>query len=209
MRHKLMLGAATLAAVTCAAAIAAPAYADPPAGVILAQDRTAPGTPGTRPPSAADKRAEEAMRERLQRLQAAQPLAQASLSADTVMGTEVRNPQDRKLGSVKDRMMQDGKSVGLSIARGGVIGMGTDYHQIDTAHAKITADAKTVVLDLAEEQAKALPKVAYKDGKWSQVADEKATPPATAPGAPPSRGTAPPATEKKMEKKPDSPAKPD
>jgi hypothetical protein len=77
--------------------------------------------------------------------------------------------------------------------------MGTDYHQIELAQVKITADAKTVVIDLAEEQAKALPKVAFKDGKWGQVAAEKdATPPATAPAAPPSRSE-PPKTEKKIE----------
>jgi len=199
MKNKLMLGAATIVAVSYAAVIAVPVYADPPAGIILAQDRTAPGTPGTKPPTAADRRAEDAMRERTARLQAAQPLAQANVSADAVIGTEVRNTQDQKLGSVKDLVMTDGKIVGLILARGGVLGMGTSYHQIDSAHAKITADVKTVVLDLADEQAKALPKVEYKDGKWAQVIDDKASPPSTAPAAPPSRSTAPPATDKKID----------
>lgn len=200
MRKTLMLGTAALAI-----AIAAPSYADQPlAGsndIILAQDRTAPGTPGTTPrgPSAADKRAEEAARERIQRLEAAQPATQAHLSADTVIGTEIRNVADKKLGSVKDLVMADGKIVAVIVARGGVLGMGTSYHQIELAQVKVTADAKTVVIDLGEEQVKALPKVAFADGKWSQVAAEKdVSPPSTAPAAPPSRGE-PPKTEKQID----------
>ena len=141
------------------------------------------------------------------RLTAAQPLAQSNVSGDAIIGTEVRNPQDQKLGSVKDIVMAEGKMVGLVIARGGVLGMGTSYHQIDSAHAKITADAKTIVLDLADEQAKALPKVEYQDGKWAQVIDEK-SPPSTAPAAPPSR-TMPPASSPPAATPPATPEKAD
>lgn len=195
MKNKLMMGVAALAVAGYAAVASAPAFAGNPPGVILAQDRTAPGTPGTRPPSAADQKASQAEQERMARLAAAQPLAQSNVSADAVIGTEVRNPRDEKLGSVKDLVMTEGKVVGIVLARGGVLGMGTTYHQIDSAHAKITADAKTIVLDLADDQAKALPKVEYKEGKWAQVIEEKeSTPPATAPGAPPSRTTPPAAS---------------
>lgn len=205
MKNKLMLGAAALAVAGYAAA--APAFAGNPPGVILAQDRTAPGTPGTRPPSAADQKASQAEQERMARLTAAQPIAQANVSADAIIGTEVRNPKDEKLGSVKDLVMTDGKVVGIVLARGGVLGMGTTYHQIDSAHAKITADAKTIVLDLADEQAKALPKVEYKDGKWAQVIDDK-SPPSAAPAAPPSR-TTPPASSPPAATPPATPEKAD
>lgn len=210
MKKLLMLGAAAFAA----ASVTVPTYADTPAsgagGIVLAQDKTAPTAPGTKPPTAAERRAEEAMRERIARLEAAEPATKASVSADAFIGTEIRNMKDRKLGSVKDLVLLEGKVVAIVVARGGVLGMGTDHHRIDLAHAKITADAKTVVLDLAEEQVKALPKVAYKDGKWNQVADDKSSPPSTAPAAPPTR-TTPPATEKMPEPAPkaEPPAKSD
>lgn len=207
MRKMLMLGAATVAL-----AIAAPTYAGPgdPAadGIILAQSRTAPGTPGTSPgKTPGDARADQAARERMQRLQSAEPAAKLAVSGDGVMGTEVRNTQDQKLGSVKDIVLQDGKITAIIIGRGGVLGMGTDYHQVEWGQVKMTSDRETIVLDLAEEQVKALPKMAFDKGKWGPApaaAEKKAPPARTAPGAPPSR-TSPPAGEKKN----DTPAKKD
>ncbi len=209
MRTTLMLGAAAVAL-----AIAAPTYAGPadnPAadGIILVQDRTAPGTPGTSP---GQRSADQAAQERKQRLSGAQEAQKMAVSADAVIGTEVRNTNDQKIGSVKDLVMKDGKITHIIIGRGGVLGMGTDYHQVEWEKVKITSDMETVVLDMGEEQVKALPKMAFEKGKWgpAPVAEKKETPPArTAPGAPPGR-TTPPAGEapKKDEpaKKNDAPA---
>jgi sporulation protein YlmC with PRC-barrel domain len=205
MRKTLMLGAAAIAL-----AIAAPTYAGPGddfGSIQLAQDRTSPGTPGTTPPR--DTRADDAAKQRMERLTGAQPADKAAVSADALIGTEVRNTKDQKLGSVKDLVMQDGKITAVIIARGGVLGMGTDYHQVEIGQVKITADMETVVLDLAEEQVKALPKMAYEKGKWGPApvkADDKSSPPRTAPSAPsstpPSRGTTPPA-DKPADKAPE------
>jgi hypothetical protein len=211
MQKTLMLGAAAIAL-----AIAAPTHAGPGddrGGLQLAQDRTAPGTPGT-PSPRADRKADAAAKQRMERLTAAQPAQQLAVSADALIGTEVRNTKDQKLGSVKDLVMQDGKITAVIVARGGVLGMGTDYHQIEIGQVKITADMETVVLDLAEEQVKALPKMAYDKGKWGPVpakADRApASPPRAAPGAPPSRGTTPPVektpAEKPADKAPEKPA---
>jgi hypothetical protein len=70
------------------------------------------------------------------------------------------------------------------------------------------------VLDLSEDQVKALPKMAYEKGKWgaapARAEKDTTTPPArTSPGAPPS-GTAPktdtPPAQKDAPMKKDEPA---
>jgi sporulation protein YlmC with PRC-barrel domain len=177
MRKTLMLGAAALALT-----IAAPSFA---------QDKTAPGAPGTKPPATqTDRKADQASQERMARLKSAEPAQKLAVSGDALIGTEVRNTNDQKLGSVKDIILTDGKISGIIVARGGVLGMGTDYHQVEFGQVKMTSDMETVVLDLAEEQVKALPKMAYEKGKWGPApakAERDTTPPArTSPGAPPS-----------------------
>jgi sporulation protein YlmC with PRC-barrel domain len=130
------------------------------------------------------------------RLKAAQPAAKVALSGDALIGTAVRNTQDRKVGSVKDIILADGRITAIVVGRGGVLGMGTDYHQVEWSQVKMTDDVKTVVLDLSEDQVKALPKLAFDKGKWgpAPVAEKKSSPPArVAPSAPPSRGTDSPA----------------
>lgn len=209
MRTILMLGAATVAL-----AIAAPTYAGPgddrtTDGIVLAQDRTAPGTPGTTKPGATpgDARAQQAARERMQRLQSAEPAAKLAVSGGAIVGAEVRNTQDQKLGSIKDLVMQDGKITAVIVGRGGVLGMGTDYHQVEWSQVKMTSDRQTVVLDLAEEQVKALPKMAYEKGQWGPApaaAEKKSPSERIAPGAPPSKGSSP-----SGEKKNDTPAEKD
>jgi hypothetical protein len=188
MKRTLMLGAAALAM-----AVAAPSFA---------QDRTPPGAPGTQPPATqADRPAEKAMQERMARLTAAEPAEKLAVSGDALIGTEVRNTQDQKIGSVKDLILADGKITAIVVARGGVLGIGTDYHEVEIAQVKMTADMETVVLDLAEDQVKALPKLAYEKGKWGPVPAQadRPSPPRTAPAAPPSR-TETPAPKTDMEK---------
>ena len=86
MRKTLMLGAAAFAVASFGLGAAAPSFAGP-GEIILAQDRTSPGTPGTAPkgPSAADQKAEEAARERMERLKSAQPAAQAHITAEALI----------------------------------------------------------------------------------------------------------------------------
>ena len=191
MRKTLMLGAATLAL-----AVAAPSFA-----------QTSPGSPSTRPGTVqTDRRADQAAQERMARLKAAQPAAKVAMSGDALIGTEVRNTQDQKVGSVKDIILTDGKITAIIVGRGGVLGMGTDYHQVEWSQVKMTDDMKTVVLDLSEDQVKALPKMAYDHGKWgpAPVAEKKSSPPAsTAPSAPPSRATPSDAPKKDMPTKKD------
>lgn len=193
MKKASMLGAAALAL-----AVAAPSFA---------QDRTPPGAPGTKPPaSRTDRAADKAMQERKARLAGAEQAQKLAVSGDALIGTEIRNTQDQKLGSVKDIVLADGKITAIIVARGGVLGMGTDYHRVDFAQVKMTADMETVVLDISEDQVKALPKMAFEKGQWSAVPAkaDRPTPPRTAPGAPPSR-TGTPAPKNDMQKN-DAPA---
>ena len=195
MKKTLMLGVAAISL-----AIAAPSFS---------QDRTPPGAPGTKPsPTQTDRRAHQAAQERMARLKSAEPAQKLAVSGDAIIGTEVRNTQDQKLGSVKDIILADGKISAIIVGRGGVLGMGTDYHQVEFSQVKMTSDMETIVLDLAEEQVKALPKMAYDKGKWGAApakADKDTTPPTrTSPGAPPS----PPKADTPA-KKDDMPAKKD
>ena len=180
MRKTLMLGAAALALT-----IAAPSFA---------QDRT---SPGTKPPATqTDRKADQAAQERMARLKSAEPAQKLAVSGNSIIGTEVRNTNDQKLGSVKDAILADGKITAIIVARGGVLGMGTDYHQVEFSQVKMTSDMETIVLDLAEEQVKALPKMAYEKGKWGPAPvkadkDTSSPPSKTAPSAPPSRTDTP------------------
>jgi len=195
MKKTMMLGAAALAL-----AVAAPSFA---------QDRTPPGAPGTKPPvTRTDRAADKAMQERMARLTGAQPAEKLAVSGDALIGTEIRNTQDKKIGSVKDIVLADGKITAIIVARGGVLGMGTDYHQVEIAQVKLTADMETVVLDLSEDQVKALPKMAYDKGQWGPVPAkaDRASPPKTAPAAPPSR-TQPAAPALKTDMNKDDPMK--
>ncbi|MCW5772330.1 MAG: PRC-barrel domain-containing protein [Rhodospirillaceae bacterium] len=195
MRKQLMLGVAALALALGPTSYGASAQSKTDPGA----DRPAKTLPA---PNKADDRAAAEMQKRMQRLETAQPIDKAAISADDLIGTEVRNTRDQKLGSIKDIVVQDGKISSVVIARGGVLGMGTTYHQIDIAQAKVTTDKETVVLDLAEAQVKALPKVEWKEHAWQPTgtADDRkgASPPNVAPAAPPS-------TDKKMPPKSDRP----
>jgi hypothetical protein len=211
MKSMLLLGAAAIALAAATPTLVAAPGDTAPLQLAQAQDRPSPGTapPAQRRDMGPTPEQREA--ERMQRLKSAKSATEANVSVDTIMAAEVRNISDQKIGSVKDLVTHDGKIAGLVLARGGVLGMGSDYHQIDIAHVKLTADVKTVVLDLSDDQAKALPKVERKNGKWTQVVEKKA-PPKTAPGAPPSRTSpadkVPAPAEKKADPGADRPGKP-
>jgi hypothetical protein len=173
---KTLLLSATALALAIAPAAGVPAFA---------QTRT-PGTtmPGGTAPNK-DSTAESARRS-IQRLEAAKPIDQMNVSADNLIGAEVRNTRDQKVGSIKDFVMHDGQITSVIIARGGVLGMGTHYHRIEIKQLKVTDDHETAVLDLADAQVKALPEVEWKKGAWVATATGTSNPPNAAPAAPPS-----------------------
>jgi hypothetical protein len=106
--------------------------------------------------------------DRRQVLTSAQPMASATVSADALIGADVRNAEDKDLGEVADVELKGGNIQALIVGRGGFLGLGASHYRIEPAKLRITADNKIVVLDMTEDQIKAMPKVAKKDGRWVQ-----------------------------------------
>lgn len=138
-------------------------------------DAAAPVDPRRVTPPA-DTRAEEAKRERQMLLQTAQPMDTVPARMETVLGLEIRNPQDEYLGKIRDVVLRDGKLEKIVVARGGMLGIGTDYHEIEAGKLKLTADKKLAILDMTADALKAAPKVEDKDGSWLPAAATEPTP---------------------------------
>lgn len=109
--------------------------------------------------------------DRRQVLTSAKPMASATVSADALIGADVRNAEDKDLGEVADVELQGGNIQAVIVGRGGFLGLGASHYRIEPAKLRITGDNKIVVLDMTEDQIKAMPKVAKKDGRWVQDGD--------------------------------------
>lgn len=143
--------------------------AAPPAPRTPSPDAAAPVDPRRVTPPA-DTRAEEAKRERQMLLQTAQPMDTVAVRMETVLGLEIRNTQDEYLGKIRDVVLRDGKLEKIIVARGGMLGIGTDYHEIDGGKLKLTAEKKIAILDMTADALKAALKVEDKDGSWLPAA---------------------------------------
>ena len=114
---------------------------------------------------------------RQQQIAAAQPVAamNASSRSDTLLGTEVRNPQNEALGSVDDLMtnLQTGKIDYVVIARGGVFGIDEKYVPVPWADFKISPNLSLLVLATTKDALSSAPQ-ASKDqfatpGRFDQL----------------------------------------
>lgn len=146
-------------------------------------------TPLRRDPSSVDQN-------RKQMLQAAKSLSEVSISADNLVGMDVRNTNDVDLGEVEDILMQGDKIKSIVVGRGDFLGMGGSYYEIapdkvkvamvDTAGTRGPED-RVIVIEMSEQQIESMPKLTKEDGRWLGAADDnRARPPSTAPAAPPS-----------------------
>jgi hypothetical protein len=152
-------------------------------------DRPAtPATPGTGAPR------QDMTQDRQQRLRAAQPVNQVRMSAETLVGADVRNMEDRDLGDVSDVIMSNGQLSHIVVGRGGFLGIGVSYYMLPANQVKVAlttddgrvARDRIVVVEMSAEQLEASPKVTKDNGIWT-AQDGERRPPATAPGAPPER----------------------
>ena len=160
---------------------------------------------GARPPSADSPRTGQAPAQRdavttegdrRRQLQAAKALSEASVSAENLMGVDVRNMRDVDLGNVEDIVMEGGQIKSIVIERGGFLGLGGAYYEISPDKAKIATldatgtrglDERIVVLEMTEQQIEGMPKVTKEEGRWVGAADQgRERPPGTSPAAPPS-----------------------
>ncbi len=81
--------------------------------------------------------------------------------ADTITGTDVRNPQDEYLGSIEDVVFDpsSGEIAYVVIGRGGFLGIGEDYVAVPWKRLRVTPNLDTFVLNMREGQLESAPKV--------------------------------------------------
>ncbi len=158
-------------------------------------DRREPRSADRAPP--ADTRRADGETVRTERLRAAQPINAVNVSFDNLVGADVRKMSNEDLGDVEDFVVQRGQVSSVIVARGGFLGMGVNYHMVPANQIKVAnldesardRKSRVVVLDLSDDQMKAIPRVTKENGTWVPAADadRRAAPPDRAPSAPPSQ----------------------
>jgi hypothetical protein len=99
---------------------------------------------------------------RQKQLALARPVAEArGLAADAIEGTELRNPQDERLGQIVDLVIapEGGEPAFAVVRRGGFLGLGRDHVAVPWGALRVTPGADTFVLDATRRQMDAAPRV--------------------------------------------------
>ncbi|MGH8214391.1 MAG: PRC-barrel domain-containing protein [Rhodanobacteraceae bacterium] len=86
-------------------------------------------------------------------------LSSRFLSASTLVGASVRNPQDESLGQLKDCMIDaaSGKIAYGVLSFGGVLGVGNKLFAIPWETFRVDAETERLVLDVPKERLKDAP----------------------------------------------------
>lgn len=98
-------------------------------------------------------------------------LSSRFLSASTLVGAEVRNPQDESLGDLKDVMVDsaNGKIAYGILTFGGVLGIGTKMFAIPWDAFRVDPEKERLVLDVPKERLKDAP--GFDSNHWPNFAD--------------------------------------
>jgi sporulation protein YlmC with PRC-barrel domain len=110
----------------------------------------------------------------VERLKTAKSLDQAAgrLSADQIIGADIRNPQNENLGEIDDIVlaMAEGESSYAIITHGGFLGMGEKRIAVPMSKLKVTSDRDVFVLNMSEDRLEGAP--SFERGQFDDVADE-------------------------------------
>lgn len=93
------------------------------------------------------------------------------LSADTIIGDEVCNMQDEKLGKIQELMLDitEGKIRYAVLASGGFLGMGDRLFAVPWKALKLDRENKRFTLDVDVERLKGAP--GFDKDEWPNMAD--------------------------------------
>ncbi|MGF1609915.1 MAG: PRC-barrel domain-containing protein [Kiloniellales bacterium] len=110
----------------------------------------------------------------VERLKTAKSLDQAAglLSADQIIGADIRNPQNEDLGEIDDIVLAtaEGESSYAIITHGGFLGMGEKRIAVPMQKLKVTSDRDVFVLNMSEDRLESAP--SFDRGQFDQIADE-------------------------------------
>ena len=93
------------------------------------------------------------------------------LSASTLTGDDVKNPQGEALGDLKDIMIDtlSGKVAYGVLSFGGVLGMGDKYFAVPWSALTVDGKNKNLVLNVSKERLKSAP--GFDKDHWPNFAD--------------------------------------
>jgi sporulation protein YlmC with PRC-barrel domain len=95
------------------------------------------------------------------------------LSASTITGDTVRNPQGEDLGRIEEIMldMASGRISYAVLSFGGILGMGSKLFAIPWSALQLDADNKCFVLDISREKLENAP--GFDKDNWPSMADNQ------------------------------------
>jgi hypothetical protein len=190
-----------LASVALAALLSAPAFAQSsssgssaaPAQSESKSDSAAPatgsaaGSSATTPSASGTTSGSSATTSGSKSSEAAKPTApagaviatqeQSQLTADDLIGTEVRNPQDEKVGKIEDLVLDsDMKVVGVVVSVGGFLGMGKHDVALTREQVKISTkgDEQVATVSMTKDQLKAAPEFKTLEQQKAEADQERA-----------------------------------
>jgi sporulation protein YlmC with PRC-barrel domain len=94
------------------------------------------------------------------------------MGADTLIGDDVYNSQEEKLGDIKEIMLNvtTGKIAYAVLSYGGVLGLGEKLFAVPWAALKLDPANKRFVLEISKERLKDAP--GFDKDNWPNMADE-------------------------------------
>lgn len=97
------------------------------------------------------------------------------ISASTLTGDDVVNPQGESLGDLKDIMLDTstGKIAYAVLSFGGILGMGDKLFAVPWSALRIDGDNKNLVLNVAKDRLKDAP--GFDKDHWPNFADQTFT----------------------------------
>ncbi|GAB3548989.1 hypothetical protein GCM10027343_30150 [Noviherbaspirillum agri] len=98
---------------------------------------------------------------------------QETLRGSKIIGSSVRDLKDKKIGEIKDLVLDGGRGeVAYAVVSfGGVMGVGKKYHAIPWQALKPSDDGKHYVLNADKETIAQAP--GFDKGNWPDMADQK------------------------------------